>query len=176
MCEITDREPATLEDEDTHHGALFKGWLLAPALKDPSRTSWQLHTSQVALRQKDRGGILNMECINFLLVKYAWLTQDWHSILWVYLSSGWKKKIRNHGFCLHKLFSYCRSFYSESSPTHSLPSPDLFTLDFSAIWNFYRIYNIGQQMSMEKKMGGSSFWLLFLDTCYLAPGMMYCIF
>lgn len=31
------------------------------------------------------------------------------------------------------------------------------TLDSSAIWNFYRMHNIGQQMSVEKKMGGSSF-------------------
>lgn len=72
----------------------------------------------------------------FLSIKYVLLTQGWYSILWAYFSSGWKKKIRNHGIYLHKLSSYSGSFYSESSPTHSLPSHDPFFL-ISLLYGIY---------------------------------------
>lgn len=123
----------------------------------PSGSSWQLHTSQVARRRKKRRGTKKTEMHPFPYCKMCLIDPRLiqHPLgLFIFWP---KNKIRNHGFYLYKLSSYSGSFYSTSSPTHSLPSHDLFTLDFSAIWNFYRMHNISQQMLMQDKMGGSSF-------------------
>lgn len=65
-----------------------------------------------------------------------------------------EKIIRNHSFYRDKLASYSRSFYSVSAPTNTLPSHDLFTLDFSGIWNLQRMHNIGQQLPVQKERVG----------------------
>lgn len=75
----------------------------------------------------------------------------------------WLKKIRNRCLYLDKLSSYSGSFYSGSSPTHTLPSHDLFTLEF--LWHMEFTQNAQYRSTdanaKKKKVGVAS------DFCFL---------